>query len=80
MPSTIKYDIFKADTAGSLVRVEAIEGFARATNRIEELAANDPTFDYFLYCAETGTVVRLLRRTSPSPAVLPSNASQKKAG
>ena len=80
MPRTIKYDIFKSDAAGKLLRVEAIEGFAQATNRIEELAASDPTFDYFLYCAETGTVVRLLRRTSPSPDVLPSNARQKKAG
>jgi formate dehydrogenase maturation protein FdhE len=80
MPSTIKYDIFKANTAAALIRVEAIEGFARATNRIEELAANDPTFDYFLYCAETGTVVRLLHRTSPSPEVVPSHVSQKKAG
>jgi hypothetical protein len=80
MPGTIKYDIFKASTAAALVRVEAIEGFAQATNRIEELAASDPTFDYFLYCAETGTVVRLLRRTSPSPHALSSNASQKKAG
>ena len=80
MPSAIKYDIFKANTGAALVRVEALEGFARAMNRIEELAANDPTFDYFLYCAETGTVVRLLRRTSPSPDALRSNASQKKAG
>jgi hypothetical protein len=80
MPGTIKYDIFKANTTAGLVRVEAIEGLARATNRVEELAASDPTFDYFLYCAESGTVVRLLRRTSPSPDALSGNASQKKAG
>jgi hypothetical protein len=80
MPGTVKYDIFKADTAVGLVRVEAVEGLARATNRIEELAASDRTFDYFLYCAETGTVVRRLHRTSPSPHVLSGELSHKKAG
>jgi hypothetical protein len=80
MPGTIKYDIFKTNTTAGLVRVEAIEGLARATNRIEELAASDPTFDYFLYCAETGTVVRLVCRTSASPHALSGEISHKKAG
>jgi hypothetical protein len=80
MPGTIKYNIFKSNGAGKVLHVETIEGLAPATNRIEELAASQPTFDYFLYCLETGIVVRLVRRTSPSPDVVLSHASQKKAG
>jgi hypothetical protein len=77
---TIRYEIFKCNSVGKLLRVEAVEGFARATSRIEELASNDPTFDYFLYCAEAGRVVRHLQRTSSSGDVLPGDVSQKKAG
>jgi hypothetical protein len=80
MPGTIKYDIFKSDAAGKILHVETIEGLAPATNRIEEQATSDPTFDYYLYCGEAGIVVRLVRRTWPSPVVVPNHASQKKAG
>jgi hypothetical protein len=80
MPGTIRYDIFKRSAAGRVLYVETIEGLALATNRIEELATSDPTFDYFLYCLEVGIVVRVVRRTSPSPDVVPNHASQKKAG
>jgi hypothetical protein len=80
MPGTIKYDIFKSNGAGKVLCVETIEGLAPATNRIEELATSDPTFDYYLYCGEAGIVVRLVRRTWPSPVVVPNHASQKKAG
>ena len=79
MPGAIRYDILKSNSAGKLLRVESVEGFARATSRIEELASNDPTFDYFLYCAEAGRLVRHLQRTS-LPDDVPGEASRKKAG
>ena len=78
--SIINYDIFKSDGTKSLLRVEAVEGLEPAMNRMEELAANDPTFDYFLYCADAGKVIRRLRRTSPSGDTLTDEASRKKAG
>jgi Cys-tRNA synthase (O-phospho-L-seryl-tRNA:Cys-tRNA synthase) len=34
------------------------------TNRIEELAASDPTRDYFLYNALAGRVIRQIKRRS----------------
>jgi hypothetical protein len=37
----VRYDIFKSDSTGSLLRLEAVEGLEQATNRIEELAASD---------------------------------------
>jgi hypothetical protein len=80
MPGTTRYDIFKRSAAGRVLYVETIEGLAPGTNRIEELATSDSTFDYFLYCLEAGIVVRIVRRTSPSPDVVPSHVSQKKAG
>ena len=80
MPSTTRYDIFKRSAGGRVLYVETIEGLAPGTNRIEELANSDSTFDYFLYCLEAGIVVRIVRRTSPSPVVLSNAVSQKKAG
>jgi hypothetical protein len=80
MPGTIKYDIFKSNAAGKILHVETIEGLAPATNQIEELATSDPTFNYFLYCLEAGIVVRVVRRTSPSPVGFSNAISQKKAG
>jgi hypothetical protein len=80
MPGTIKYDIFQSNGTGKVLRVETIKGLAPATNRIEELATSDPTFDYYLYCGEAGIVVRLVRRTSASPHALSGELSHKKAG
>jgi hypothetical protein len=80
MAGMIKYEIFKRYAAGKVLHVETIEGLAPATNRIEELAASDPSFDYYLYCLEAGIVVRLVRRTSPSPVGFSNAISQKKAG
>jgi hypothetical protein len=64
MTDTVKYGIFKSDGAHSLLRVEVVEGFEKATNRIEKLAVNDPTSDYFLYCADVGKVIKRLQRKS----------------
>jgi hypothetical protein len=47
MPGTTRYDIFKRSAAGRVLYVETIEGLAPGTNRIEELATSDSTFDYF---------------------------------
>ena len=80
MPDAIKYDIFKSDGTKVLLRVEVVEGLERAMNRIEEIAANDPTSDYFLYCAEVGKVIRRLKRMSPSADSLADEAPRKKAG
>jgi hypothetical protein len=60
--------------------LQAVEGLEQATNRIEELAASDPSSDYYLYCNRVDKLIRHLHRTSPSSEVLPINASQKKAG
>jgi len=80
MPGAIRYDIFKRSAAGRALYVETIEGLAPATNRIEELATNNPTFDYFLYSLEVGVVVRVVRRTSPSPVGFSNAIFQEKAG
>jgi len=80
MADAIKYDIFKSDGTKVLLRVEVVEGLERAMNRIEELAANDPTSDYFLYCAEVGKVIRRLQRMSPRADSLADEAPRKKAG
>jgi len=77
---TIRYEIFKGDSPGSPRWLEAVEGLEQATNRIEELAASDPSSDYYLYCNQVDKLIRHLRRTSPSPDALPSDVSQKKAG
>ena len=78
MPGAIRYDIFKRSAAGRALYVESIEGLVPATNLIEELATNDPTFDYFLYALEVGVVVRVVRRTSPSPVGFSNAISQKR--
>jgi hypothetical protein len=80
MSGATKYHIFKRNAAGRALLVEIIEGLAPATNRIEELATSDPSFDYFLYSLELGVVVRLVRRTSLSPVGFSNAVSQKKAG
>jgi hypothetical protein len=80
MRDTIRYEIFKGDSPGSPRWLEAVEGLEQATNRIEELAASDPSSDYYLYCNRVDKLVRHLRPTSPSPDVLPFDASKKKAG
>jgi hypothetical protein len=80
MRDTIRYEIFKGDSPGNPRWLEAVEGLEQATNRIEELAASDPSFDFYLYCNRVDKLIRHLRRTSPSFEVLPSEASRKKAG
>jgi hypothetical protein len=80
MPGAIRYDIFKRSARGRVLYVETIKGLAPATNRIEELATDNPMFDYFLYSLEVGVVVRVVRRTSPSPVGFSNAISQKKAG
>ena len=77
---TIRYEILKNDVEGNPCWLESVEGLEQATNRIEELAASDPSFDYYLYCVQADKFIRRLRRTSPSADVLPSSARQKKAG
>jgi hypothetical protein len=80
MRDTIRYEIFKGDSPGSPRWLEAVEGLEQATNRIEELAANDPSSDYYLYCNPVDKLIRHLRPTSPSFEVLSSDMSRKKAG
>ena len=80
MRDTIRYEIFKSDPPGRPRWLEAIEGLEQATNRIEELAAGDPSYEYYLYCVQADKFIRHLRRTSRRPNLLPSEASKKKAG
>jgi hypothetical protein len=47
---------------------------------MEELAANDPSSDYYLYCAEVGKVIRRLQRKSPGADTLLNEEFRKKAG
>jgi hypothetical protein len=49
-------------------------------NRIEELATNDPSSDYYLYCNQADKLIRHLRRTSTRPDEMPLDKSQKKTG
>jgi hypothetical protein len=49
-------------------------------NRIEELATNDPSSDYYLYSNQADKLIRHLRRTSPRPDEMPLDKSQKKTG
>jgi hypothetical protein len=70
----------KNDLEGNAHWIESVAGLEQATNRIEEPAASDPSFDYYLYFVQADKFIRRLRRDSPSPIVLPSNAWQKKAG
>jgi hypothetical protein len=77
---TIRYEILKNDLEGNPCWLESVEGLEQATNRIEELAASDPSFDYYLYCVQADKFIRRLQRTSPRLDVLPGEASQRKAG
>src|ERR1700751_5414909 len=49
MRDTSRYEIFKEDPPRSPRWLEAVEGLEQAMNRLEELAANDPSSDYYLY-------------------------------
>jgi hypothetical protein len=66
---TVRYEIFEGDPPGSPRWLEAAEGLEQATDRIEELAANDPSFDYYLYSNQMDKLIRHLRPTSPRPDV-----------
>jgi hypothetical protein len=57
-----------------------VEGLEQATNRIEELAAKDPSSEYYLYCLQADKLIRHLRRTSPGSYALPRDLSRKKTG
>ena len=80
MRDTIRYEVFKGDPPGSPRWLASIEGLEQAMNRLEELAASDPSSDYYLYCNQADKLVRHVRRTSPSPDAQSSNAFRKKAG
>ena len=80
MRDTIRYEIFKDDPPRSPRWLEAIEGLEEAVNRIEELAANDTSSDYYLYCNQADKLIRHLRRTSTRPDEMPLDKSQKKTG
>jgi hypothetical protein len=60
--------------------MEVVEGLEQATNRLEQLAADDPTCDYFLYSAQAGKVVRRQQWKSSRPDDIPGDSSRKKAG
>jgi hypothetical protein len=80
MVDTIRYEIFKADPSRSPTWLEPVYGLEEAMLRIEELAANDPYSDFYLYCNQADKLIRHLRRTSPRPDELPRGTSQKKTG
>jgi hypothetical protein len=80
MRDTIRYEIFKDDPPRSPRWLEAVEGLEQAMNRIEELATNDPSSDYYLYCNQADKLIRHLRRTSTRPDEMPLDKSQKKTG
>jgi hypothetical protein len=80
MRDTIRYEIFKDDPPRSPRWLEAVEGFEQAMNRIEELATNDPSSDYYLYSNQADKLVRHLRRTLPRADDMPGDTSQKKTG
>ena len=50
MRDTIRYDIFRDDSARNPSWLEAVDGLEEAMRRMEELAANDPCSDFYLYC------------------------------
>jgi hypothetical protein len=60
--------------------MEVVEGFEQATNRFEQLAADDLTCDYFLYSAQAGKVVRRVQRELSCPDEIPGDSSHIKAG
>jgi hypothetical protein len=80
MRDTTRYEIFKDDPPGSPRWLEAVEGLEQAMNRLEELATNDTSSDYYLYSNQADKLVRHLRRTSPGPDEMPLDNSQKKTG
>ena len=80
MRDAIRYEIFKGDSPGSPRWLEAVEGLEQAMNRLEELAASDPSSDYYLYCNQIDTLIRHLRPTSPSADAQSGKVSRKKAG
>ena|SRR5215472_7651906 len=77
---TLRYEILKDDLEGNPCWIESVEGLEQATNRVEELAASDPSSEYYLYCVQADKLIRRLHRTSPRSNVLSSEASKKKAG
>ena len=64
-----RYDLFKEDLAGNSCWIESVEGFVAAVSEMEKFAASEPC-DYFLFCAQTGTVVGRLHR---EPGVMSAN-------
>lgn len=80
MNDTIRYEIFKNAPPRSPNWLEAVYGLEEATRRIEELAANDPYSDFYLYCNQADKLIRHLRRTLPRPDDMPRDTSQKKTG
>jgi hypothetical protein len=69
MRDTTRYEIFKDDPPRSPRWLEAVEGLEQAMNRLEELATNDPSSDYYLYSNQADRLIRHLRRTSPFNSV-----------
>ena len=80
MVNTIRYEIFKAAPPRGPTWLEAVDGLEEAMLRIEELAANDPYSDFYLYCNQADKLIRHLRRTSSRPDERPRDISQKKTG
>ncbi len=70
MEDAITYDIFRNDSAGKPIWVQAVNGLEQAMNQMEELAVGDPTSDYFLYCSQAEKIVRRLpRKSAPTDGV-----------
>ena len=78
MLDTIRYEIFKADPPRNPSSLEVVYGLEEAMRRIEDLAANDPYSDFYLYCNEADKLIRHLRRTRARPD--DQATSQKKTG
>ena len=79
MPGEITYDIFKDDTEGNPLWIEAVDGLDPAMNRMEELAAADDS-DYYLFCSQVGKIIRRIKRTSSRPEEKSGDQSRKLAG
>lgn len=80
MRDTIRYDIFRDDSARNPSWLETVDGLEEAMRRMEELAANDPCSDFYLYCNQANKLIRRLRRTLPRPNDMSGDASQKRTG
>jgi hypothetical protein len=61
MRDMTRYDLFQEDLAGNACWIESVEGLVEAVSAMEKFAAKMPC-DYFLFCAQTGTVVWRLHR------------------